>query len=245
LLTLFRLVFSSRITLVAENLFLRKQLALFQERRAKPRRTTASIRLAMIALAKLFDWREALVIVQPETFVKWHRAAFKIYWRWKARKLGRPALPRNLRALIQRMARENVTWGEERIADELSVKLGIRVSPRTVRRYLDCGGPRTKSGQRWNTFVRNHAQAMVACDFFVSIWDLELRSHSRPRFRQVHTDTNCRASAALHQGLFSAVCITNIGWRRRPREAGLNFCGGQCLRTKDWIERRLCYCGSE
>jgi hypothetical protein len=77
---------------VAENLFLRKQLALFQKRKTRPRRTTASLRLAMVALANFFDWRDALVIVKPETFVGWHRTAFKMFWRWKSRKRGRPAL---------------------------------------------------------------------------------------------------------------------------------------------------------
>jgi putative transposase len=169
LLTFIRLFFSSHVALMAENLFLRKQLALFQERKAKPRRTTASFRLAMVALAKFFDWRDALAIVRPETFVGWHRTAFKMFWRWKSCKPGRPALPKNLRELVCRMARENPTWGEERIANELSLKLGIRVSPRTVGKYLERGKPCGSSGQRWKTFVRNQAQAIVACDFFVSV----------------------------------------------------------------------------
>jgi putative transposase len=67
------------------------------------------------------------------------------------------------------MARENPIWGEERIADELLVKLGIRVSARTVSKYLKSGKPRGSSGQRWSTFVRNHAQSVVACDFLVSV----------------------------------------------------------------------------
>ena len=74
-----------------------------------------------------------------------------------------------LRELIGQMARENPTWGEQRIANELSPKLGIRVSPRTVGKYLERGNPRGNSGQRWTTFVRNYAQAIVACDFFVSV----------------------------------------------------------------------------
>lgn len=123
----------------------------------------------MVVLAKFFNWQGALVIVKPGTFVKWHRTAFKAFWRWKSRKRGRPALPNNLRELVRRMADDNPTWGEERIADELSLKLGIRVSPRTVGKYLEHGGPRANSGQRWTSFVRNHAQAIVACDFFVSV----------------------------------------------------------------------------
>jgi putative transposase len=98
------------VALIAENLFLRKQLALFQERQAKSRRITAPLRLAMVALAKLFDWRKALVIVKPATFLKWHRTAFKTFWRWKSRKRGRPPLPENLRELVRRMAHDNPTW---------------------------------------------------------------------------------------------------------------------------------------
>jgi len=82
----------------------------------------------MVALGKFFDWRDALAIVKPEMFVGWQQTAFKLLWRWKSRKLGRPALPKNLRELICQMAHENPTWGEERIANELSLKLGIRVS---------------------------------------------------------------------------------------------------------------------
>jgi putative transposase len=162
------LFFSSRAALIAENLFLRKQLALFQERKAKPRRTTVAIRAIMVALGRFFDWRDALVLVKPETFLRWHRTAFKIFWRWRSRKRGRPALQKHIRQLVRQMACENPTWGEERIANELSLKLGIRVSPRTVGKYLGCGQPRGSSGQRWSTFVRNHANAIVACDFFIS-----------------------------------------------------------------------------
>jgi transposase InsO family protein len=91
-------------------------------------------------------------------------------WRWKSRKRGRPALPKNIRAIIRQMDRENPTWGEERIANELSLKLGIHVSSRTVHKYLGVG-PRRRGATnlRWSTFVRTHARAIVACDFFVSV----------------------------------------------------------------------------
>jgi putative transposase len=170
LFTLIRLFLSSRASLIAENLFLRKQLALFQEREAKRRRTTPAIRVAMVTLARFFDWQRALVVVKPETFIKWHRTAFRIFWRWRSRGRGRPPLPKNLRALIREMDRDNPTWGEERIANEMVLKLGIRVSPRTVRKYLDMHRPRGRStSQGWSTFVRNHAKVIVACDFFVSV----------------------------------------------------------------------------
>jgi putative transposase len=158
--------------LTAENLFLRKQLALYRERNIKPRRATRATRIALIWLAHCFDWRRALVIVQPQTFIRWHRQGFRVFWRWKSRP-GRPPIPADLRALIRRMARENPTWGQERIANELWLKLGLRVSPRTVRRYMptrvDRGPGRRVPSQRWRTFVRNHAHAMVACDFCVVI----------------------------------------------------------------------------
>jgi putative transposase len=111
-----------------------------------------------------------LAIIKPATFIRWHRTAFRAFWRWKSRKPGRPALPPNLRGLIREMAAANPSWGEERIADELSLKLGIRVSPRTVGKYLDSLPPRRPtSHQRWATFVRNHAKGIVACDFMVSV----------------------------------------------------------------------------
>jgi transposase InsO family protein len=164
------LFFFSRAALVAENVFLRKQLALFQERKARPRRTTRTFRLAMVALARFFDWRSVLVIVRPATFVKWHRNAFRQFWRWKSRRRGRPPIPKDLQGIIRRLDRENPTWGQERIVDELFVKFGIQVSPRTVRRYLGSGTPRGSRGdQRWATFVRNHAKSVVACDFLISI----------------------------------------------------------------------------
>ena len=93
-----------------------------------------------------------------------------MFWRWKSKPAGRPALPKNLQQLIRKMAVENPTWGEEHIANELKLKLGIRVSPRTVQKYLrECPHRKPDPSQRWLTFVRNHAQAMLACDFFVVV----------------------------------------------------------------------------
>jgi putative transposase len=162
-----RLMVSTKISLAAEVLFLRKQLAFYQERKLKPRRFNDWARLSMLLLAKLFDWKNALVNVKTETFMGWHKQAFRLFWRWKSRG-GRPRLPKNIRRLIVEMAVNNPTWGQERVADELSLKLGILVSPRTVRNYwphdLDAGRRRA-STQRWMTFVRNHANSVLACDF--------------------------------------------------------------------------------
>src|SRR6185369_8347075 len=158
--------------LAAENLFLRKQLAFYQERQTRPRRLTDAARFSLALWSRLFDWKEALVIVKPETLIRWHWKGFKLFWRWKSR-AGRPRLRKDIRRLVVQMVRENPTWGEERVADELALKLGIFVSPRTVRAYwpkgTNRGGPSRVSSQRWSTFVRNHAKAIVACDFLVSV----------------------------------------------------------------------------
>jgi putative transposase len=158
--------------LAAENLFLRKQLALYQERHVRPRSTADVTRIAMIWLARWFDWRQALAVVQPKTFLRWHRRAFCWFWRWKSTP-GRPSIPRELQTLIRQMAYSNPTWGQERIANELLLKLGLRVSPRTVRKYTPkrpSPGPGTRvQSQRWSTFVRNHARGIVACDFCVVV----------------------------------------------------------------------------
>lgn len=167
-----RLRRSSSPALAAEVLFLHKQLALYEERQVKPRRATNATRLTMVWLSRFFDWRPALRIVKPYTFTGWHRRGFCLFWRWQSKR-GRPALARDLQALIRRMALENPTWGQERIADELLLKLGLRVSPRTVRKYMPnhcVGGPgKRRHSQRWATFVRNHAKGIVACDFCVVV----------------------------------------------------------------------------
>jgi transposase len=89
----------------------------------------------------LFDWRIALVVVKPDTLIRWQRRGFRLFWRWKSKPTRRPHLPKNLQQLIREMASENLTWGEERIAEEWKRKLGIRVSPRTVAKYLRNGRP--------------------------------------------------------------------------------------------------------
>src|SRR5215471_9581191 len=149
----------------------REQLALYLERQVKPQRAGKATRLVLVLLSRLFPWRPALTVVKPETFVRWHRQGFRLFWRWKSKLRGRPRIPAELQKLMVMMADDNPTWGEERIAAELLMKVGIRVSPRTVRRYMpdDPGPQRGASSQRWMTFVRNHAQGILACDFFVTV----------------------------------------------------------------------------
>ena len=195
--------------LAAENLFLRKQLALYQERHVTPRRATDATRLALTWLSCWFDWRQALVVVQPATLLRWHREGFRLFWRWRSRR-GRPPLPTNVQALIRQMARENPMWGQERIANELLLKLGLRVSPRTVRKYIPKrqhpGPGKRVSSQRWATFVRNHAQAIVACDFCVVVtatfrllYVFVVMEHATRRILHFNVTAHPTAAWTLHQ----------------------------------------------
>ena len=190
----------------AENLVLRRQLARYIERGIKPRRVDHATRLSLSVFSRLFNWRDAIVIVRPSTIVRWHRLGWRIFWRWKCQ-AGRPPIPLELRALIRRMATENPLWGEERIASELLVKLGIRVSPRTVRKYMPKradGQPR--GDQRWATFLKNHAKAILACDFFVAVtatfrmlYVFVVIEHGTRRLKHVNVTANPTADWTLQQ----------------------------------------------
>jgi putative transposase len=169
ILTLGVLSLRTAIAIRAENLVLRRQLAQYIERGIKPRRVDHVTRVSLALFSRLFDWHDAVVNVRPATIVRWHRKGWRIFWRWRCR-TGRPPIPPELRGLIRRMAAENPLWGEERIANELLVKLGIRVSARTVGKYMPKRPPGQPRGdQRWSTFLKNHAKAIVACDFFVAV----------------------------------------------------------------------------
>ena len=98
----------------------------------KARRTDPATRMTLMWLSQRFDWRPVLVIVQPNTLIRWHRQGFRFFWRHKSRP-GRPRIPIELRQLIREMALDNVSWGEERIANELLLKLGIRVMSPNIR----------------------------------------------------------------------------------------------------------------
>jgi transposase InsO family protein len=199
------LLFRSTTSLRAENLFLRRQLAMFMERGVKPRRIDGASRASLAVLGKMFDWRSALVVVKPATIVSWHRTGWRLLWTLKGR--AGPRIPVELRVLIRRMAIENVSWGEERIADELWVKLGIRVSPRTVRKYMPKRPPGQPRGdQRWSTFLKNHAKTILACDFFVAvtatfrmIYVFVVIEHGTRQLKHVNVTPNPTAEWTLQQ----------------------------------------------
>jgi hypothetical protein len=140
-------IFRPRWSLLAEIALLRHQLAVLQRSVARPRVTWLD-RIALVALAVTPTWRNVLRIVQPETILRWHRAGFKALWRWRSR--ARPAsrlVPETV-TLIRSMASANRLWGAERIRGEL-LKLGVKVSKRTIQKYMRAARPRTPRGQRW------------------------------------------------------------------------------------------------
>jgi putative transposase len=161
-------VFRSREDLILENLALRQQLLALHARRPR-RRLSAMQKLFWLMLRKLWaGWQKPLLLVTPRTVVEWHRAGFRLYWKWLSRTRpmgGRKAVSKEIRALIFRIAAENPTWGAPRIHGEL-LKLGFDVSEATVSRWLR-QAPRTPDpAQRWLTFLRNHREAIAAMDFF-------------------------------------------------------------------------------
>ena len=157
----------SKVELVAENALLRQQMIVLQRSVKQPRLRDRD-RVLIVLLARLnVRWRDALLIVQPKTLLGWHRRLFRLFWKWKTRpRRGRAPIPQEAIDLIRKMARENATWGAERIRGEL-LKLGIRVSKRTVHKYM-AGSSSGGSGQRsqtWTTFLANHSNEIWACDF--------------------------------------------------------------------------------
>lgn len=162
-----RAVLRPRLDLALENMALRQQLAVLKTKKPRPR-LRASDRALWVLLHRLWPrWREALIIVKPETVIRWHRQGFQRYWRWKSRteQGGRLAIDGEVRDLVRPMATENPTWGAPRIHGELRM-LGFEVSERTVARYMPKRPRGPDAHQRWMTFLRNHRDCLAAMDFF-------------------------------------------------------------------------------
>jgi hypothetical protein len=163
---LFASPFKSKSRLEAENAVLRLQLAVLRRKLRGRVQLTNGDRLFLIYLYRWFpSVLKAITIIRPETLVRWHRAGFRRYWRWKSRSRGgRPQIDADLRVLIQRMSMDNPLWGAPRIHGEL-LKLGFEVAQSSVAKYMvKRRGP---PSQGWLTFLRNHAPNIAAMDLFV------------------------------------------------------------------------------
>ena len=126
---------------------------------------TKTDRILLVLLASIVrTWKQALLIVQPETLLRWHRQGFKLFWKYKSRAASlKPRISQETVALIKEMAKDNRLWGAERIRGEL-LKLGIHVSKRTIQKYMRQVRTSRPRGQTWSTFLQSHAQQIWACD---------------------------------------------------------------------------------
>ena len=169
----FTAIFKSKARLAAENLCLRQQPVVFKRQRARPRLHDADRRFWVLVCRWFSDWSNCLIVVKPDTVIRWHRKGWKANWRWqstRSKKSGRNKTDPELRALNRRMARENPLWGQRRIQAELA-RIGFKVCARTVARYMRRPYNGTPS-PNWRQFLAQHSSEIWACDLFTvqTIW---------------------------------------------------------------------------
>src|SRR4030081_3214951 len=161
-------LFRGRRSLLLENLALRQQLAVLKRRHPRPGLGLFDKLFWVIARRVWSAWKESLIIVTPETVVRWHRTGFRMYWRLISRvrtQVGRRRMPKQVRELIFQMVAANPTWGAPRIHGEL-LMLGFDLSERTISRWMKRAPRDPDPAKRWLAFLRNHREAIVAMDFF-------------------------------------------------------------------------------
>ena len=197
--------FRTQSELALENLALRQQLAILKMRNTRPN-LSKSDRLFWVALSQLWgNWRATLHVVQPATVIRWHRAGFKLYWRRKSQRLGRPGINVEVRQLVRQISRDNPLWGAPRIHGELQ-KLGVQVSQATVSKYLVRG--RKPPSQTWRTFLQNHTSDLISIDFltvptatFRVLYVLVILSHERRRILHFNVTANPTAAWTAPRGM--------------------------------------------
>jgi transposase InsO family protein len=206
----------SRRDLVLENLLLRHQLAVAARPRRRSRLRPWDKLLWLLGRRFCADWRRHLVLVTPETVIRWHREGWHLFWRWRSRSFGgRPRLGGETRELIRLMSRDNRLWGTERIRGEL-LKLGIVVSNRSVRRYR-WRGPDRPPSQSWRTFLANHRPRIWAADLltvqtltFRTLYVLVFVAHGRRELVHLAVTANPTAAWVWRQ------VINATPWGRTP-----------------------------
>lgn len=208
--------FRGRRDLVLENAALRQQLAMYERRRPQIRDADRWFLAALIHLWP--GWRNAVVVVRPETVVRWHRAGWRRYWSWKSRsrRSGRPRISVEARELITRLARENPSWGAVRIQGELRT-LGFDISAETVRRYR-LRARRRPPTRRWREFLHNHRHEIWAADFFTvptltlsTLYVFFVISHDRRRIEHFNVTRHPTADWVWRQ------LMEATPWGARPR----------------------------
>ncbi len=161
-------LFRRRRSLLLENLALRQQLVVLKRRHPRPSLDLFDKLFWVIARRVWSAWKQSLIIVTPETIVRWHRTGFCMYWRLICRvrrQAGRRPTPKEVRELIFRMVVENPTWGAPRIHGELRM-VGFDLSERTISRWMKRAPKDPDQARRWLAFLRNHREAIAAMEFF-------------------------------------------------------------------------------
>jgi putative transposase len=165
----------ARHRLGMEAVALRQQLVVYKRKQPRPKLNRFD-RLFWVLVRQIWiNWSESLILVKPETVVAWHRAGYRLFWKWRSRRqrLGRPKVAEEVRDLIRRMKRENPTWGAPRIHGEL-LALGFEISEPTVSRYLRRLKrlPNDRKASQWLAFLHNHREVIAAFDFFTvpTLW---------------------------------------------------------------------------
>jgi transposase InsO family protein len=198
-------LFGARGDLIVENLSLRQQLIVYQRSVKRPNIKNTD-RIFWVWLSRIWnDWRSSLIIVKPHTVIGWHKKGFKLYWKRKTRRVGRPNIDWELIKLIRRMQKENPTWSPQRIQGELA-KLGFSVCDNTVAKYMRKPISDNGKRQRWLTFLRNHAKHIVGIDFFVArtiffkaIYVFIAISHGRRKILHFGVTSNPNSQWAIQQ----------------------------------------------
>ncbi|MCL5105442.1 MAG: integrase core domain-containing protein [Armatimonadetes bacterium] len=191
---------ASRQSLVVENLALRSQLALFEHqvisgKRKKPKATPAFRQLWTVLSRCYMGWKSVLVVFEPDTIIRWHDRAFRLYWKRKSKPKGRPTLSKDIIDAIKQVHEQNLLWSPERIHDQL-VSLGLKDVPcaKTIAKYIPDirKPPSEKSQQSWRTFLANHKHDIWAMDFmtvptltFKILYVLVIISHKRREIKHI------------------------------------------------------------
>jgi putative transposase len=207
----------SRAALQIEVLALRHQLQVLERTRPRRLRLAHADRWLWVWLSRIWTgWQTALVIVQPETVIAWHRQGFRLFWTWKSRRrVGRPTVPHEIRTLIRTMSAANPLWGAPRIHGEL-LKLGVEISQASVAKYMV--RRRQPPSQTWRSFLSNHIGQIVAADFFVVpiatyrlLYVLIVLAHDRRRILHVAVTDHPTAAWTAQQ------VRDAFPWDRTPR----------------------------
>jgi transposase InsO family protein len=207
----------SRAMLEAEILVLRQQINVLRRVNSKRLSFNSVDRLILVGVCRLFPKIcDALAIVKPDTVIRWHRAGFRSYWRWKSgRRCGRPTVPVEIRRLIREMSIANPLWGAPRIHGEL-LKLGIDIGQTSVAKYM--ARRRAPPSQGWRTFLRNHADGIAAIDLFVVptisfrlLYGLLVMRHGRRQILWIGVTAHPTAEWIANQ------LTESCGWEQIPR----------------------------